>query len=140
MSTSEFELEMIAFSDRLGKEADAANSWFKNMTETWRTRDGRRLVGMELNQLGQELLKWIANNQIDIAEAVLREMETALSDNLLPTEDVREFSVEVLDGVIQAIYVRRQRQSDAPELELTLLSLMGDETKLLWIPLLSSLG
>lgn len=130
--------KMIAFSDRLGKRANASNRWFDKMVRAWESPSGQRLVGMELNQIGEQLLVWLATGEKEVTEAVLSEMEEALSDGELEHVDARAFGLEVLDGLLTAVADNRDLHDDRT-LEAQLLQLMGDETKLLWIPKLSSL-
>jgi hypothetical protein len=126
--------EMTEYADRLGRPGNLDNSWFDQMVEIWRLSDGGRVVVMEFHQIGEKILDWVADGQIGIASTVLSEMEESLVDDGLPAEDARDFALEVLEGLLTAV---NELDDGASIPKAKLLELMGDETKLLWIPLLS---
>jgi hypothetical protein len=144
---------MISFSDRLGANANAANLWFDTMVERWRLRDGRRSPGMELIELGRQLVIWTINGELAIVADILSELERALYDPSLDSADAFSLASEVLDGLLIEVSeqrkahappkrrrVPRYKQRDLSQIEQSVVDMMGDETKLLWIPMLSSIG
>ena len=126
--------EMMEYADRLGRPGNQDNRWFDQTVESWRMTDGERLVVMEFHQIGEQLLTWITEGRSEISESVLAEMEGSLVDGELPAEDARDFALEILEGLLAAV---NEHGGDTSIPRTQLLKLMGDETKLLWIPLLS---
>jgi hypothetical protein len=131
------ETKMIAFSDRVGRATKDAGEWFANMIEESRLRDGRRSGILELHELGEQLVQWIGARQTLVAARMCDELEAILSGGDFSTPDAATFTIELLEGVASGISEWKELHDGPSEIESGLLKVMGDDTKLLWIPMIS---
>ena len=127
--------QMVAFSDQIGRHANNDNLWFDKLVEECRGKN-RRFPYEELYELGRQLIKWIERDRIDIAGGVLHDLEEALEGR---ADEREEFAIQLLEGTLAEL---RQLRSGDPQMADNVSSnldkSMGDETKLVWIPLKSS--
>jgi hypothetical protein len=126
--------EMVTFSDQVGRHGNDDNGWFDKLIEECRGSD-RRFPYAELYELGRQLITWIEHDRADIASGVLSDLEEALRGQ---ADEREEFATQLLEGTLAEVSELGARDPQvARHVTNDLRKRMGDETKLVWIPLKS---
>jgi hypothetical protein len=100
--------------------------------------DTRRFPYDELYELGRQLVRWVVDNRVKTASAVLADLEEVLRATG-PADESEEFARELLEGTLAEFNDRKTRDSGSANNAMdTLRRLMGDETKLVWLTLSSA--
>lgn len=135
---SAYEEEKSRFMDLIGHAGNVDNNWFDKVVEYWRIDDGSRLHTFEASDLGRQLVRWNIAGRRDISRAVLTEVEYALGGADFTPTTSRDYTLYLLDGMLPEILEQERLFPEyVPTLEPGLRDLMGDETKLLWVPFLT---
>jgi hypothetical protein len=136
---AEFVTQLLQFSDRVGQPGNVDGDRFDKIVDEWRLPDGSRIPALELTSIGEQLIQWIRRGHEDAVRATLHEMEEALLDGAIPSDEARGFALEVLDGMqspLLELYWTDHVQGVAADA--SLVAAMGNETRQLWLPMWSS--
>jgi hypothetical protein len=138
-ANSELLRQLETFSDRIGRFGNADNQWFDSTVNYWTGKDGKRIPGLELSDIGHKLVEWAASPAMDIrgiAGDTLREVERVLLESFGTEIDGQGMTMEVLGSLRTSLReIRDQDVRRWHEIGDRLLAMMGDATKMLWLPL-----
>jgi hypothetical protein len=137
--SEQFVTQITQFSDRIGQPGNVDGNRFDQIVDEWRMSDDDRNPALELMSIGAQLIKWIRIGRPDIVRATLSELEKALLDGTIPSDEARGFALEVLDGMqspLLELYGDDHDQGRAADAALA--AAMGSETRQLWLPMWSS--
>ena len=135
---SEQFVAITLFSDRIGEPGNADSHRFDEIVNEWRLSDGSRNPALELASIGEQLIQWIRQGHADIVRATLAELETALLDGFIPSDEARGFALEVLDGMQSPLLeFYRDDHDQGRAADDWLAAAMGSETRQIWLPMWS---
>jgi hypothetical protein len=128
---SQLDRSIIKYVDRVGRHGNVDNRRFDRIVDEWRLGNDIRNPGLELYGLGTQLIGWIRSGKTDIVRVIFLEMENVLTEDA----DANQLTIEVFDGMQTALLDFMRDDADGGKSASSLIvTMMGDETKQIWIP------